>query len=81
MSETTTTNTLEIGETYRGHCIKWIPQGHYGFLRVEGVARDIFTHGRNVLNAGSLERGDDVRFEIALDRQGRLHAIDCEVLS
>ncbi|MFN2444492.1 MAG: cold-shock protein [Vicinamibacterales bacterium] len=65
----------EVGEELTGTCQAWIDKGNgYGFLRVDGY-RDVFVSARDLQNAAELRPADRVRFEVVMDRQGRLQAI------
>jgi cold shock CspA family protein len=71
---------LEIGDEHVGECVRWIDRAAaFGFLRVEG-AGDVFVGARALRNATALECGDKVRFIVGMDRDGRRHALHCELI-
>lgn len=66
---------LQVGEELKGICCGWLNVGHgYGFIRVEGVTKDLFVPSRNLRDATFLQRGDCVSFEVRMGRDGRLMA-------
>lgn len=77
----TTKRALEIGSEYDGVCLRWIDRGHgYGFLCVPGGGDALFVSALDLTNSMSLERGDQVHFELRLDAHGRLKAAYCSLL-
>jgi cold shock CspA family protein len=67
-----TERRLQVGDVLEGEVCGWFTKGRgYGFARVEGVSRDIFLPSANLLDATALDRGERVRFELRMDRDGR----------
>lgn len=70
-----TERELNIGDEVQGICSAWFDEGRgYGFIRVTGVAKDVFVPARNLVDSISLHVGQRVSFEVRLDREGRLFA-------
>lgn len=71
---------LEASERVEGSCARWFTDRCFGWLEVPGVDKDVFVGARQLLNAPDLRRRDKVAFDVAIDGQGRLQAINVVLL-
>jgi len=64
-----------------GQMIKWMSEKGFGFIKPSDGGADIFCHSSDLIHGdGSVERGDDVQFEIGYDdRAGKDRAINVEL--
>lgn len=49
-------------------------QRNFGFIAPADETRDVFVHRNDLVNATSLQRGDQVEFEVGRDERGRPRA-------
>lgn len=73
-----------VGEELEGRCVSWVTApsaSDFGFVRVAGKQADMFVGAKRLIGRPRLRPGDRVRFDVRMDRHGRLFADNVDVLS
>ncbi len=53
---------------------------NFGFIAPADETHDVFVHRNDLVNATSLQRGDQVEFEVGSDERGRTRAMKVRVV-